>query len=67
VLSVSNFYCGLVLPISPFFVLLLEELDLQPQHFTLHFILQAVIFAYIYEMSKGATLLPLVHGQRGVV
>jgi hypothetical protein len=34
VLFVSNFPCGLALSISSFFVLLLEELGLQPQHFT---------------------------------
>jgi hypothetical protein len=39
VLFVSNLPCGLVLPISSFFVLLLEELGLQPQHFTPRFIL----------------------------
>jgi hypothetical protein len=31
--------CGLALPIWPFFLLLLEELGLQHQHFTPHFIL----------------------------
>jgi hypothetical protein len=56
VLFVSNLPCGLVLPISSFFLLLLEELGLQPHHFTPHFILQAVIFAYLCEMSVGATL-----------
>jgi hypothetical protein len=39
VLFVSNLPCGLVLPISSFFVLLLEEIGLQPQHLTPHFIL----------------------------
>jgi hypothetical protein len=39
VLFVSNFPCGLELPISSFFVLLLEELSLQPQHCTPYFIL----------------------------
>jgi hypothetical protein len=39
VLFVSNLPCGLALPISSFFVLLLEELGLQPQHITPHFIL----------------------------
>jgi hypothetical protein len=34
VLFVSNLPCGLALPISSFFMLLLEELGLQPQHFT---------------------------------
>jgi hypothetical protein len=39
VLFISNLPSGLVLPISSFFVLLLEELGLQPQHFTPCFIL----------------------------
>jgi hypothetical protein len=34
VLFVSYLSCGLVLPISPFFLLLLEELGLQLQHLT---------------------------------
>jgi hypothetical protein len=67
VLFISNLSCGLVLPISSFFVLLLEELGLQPQHFMPHFILQAAIFAYLCEMSVGATLLPLAFGRKGVV
>jgi hypothetical protein len=62
VLFVSNLPCGLALPILSFFMLLLEELGLQPQHFTPHFILQAVIFAYLCEMSVGVTLLPPVLG-----
>jgi hypothetical protein len=67
VLFVSNLPCGLVLLISSFFVLLLEELGLQPQHFTLRFILQASIFAYLYEMFVGATLLPPAFRRKGVV
>ena len=39
VFFVSNLPGGLALPISSFFVLLLEELGLQPQHFTPCFIL----------------------------
>jgi hypothetical protein len=58
VLFVSNFPSGLALPISFFFVLLLEELGLQPQHFTPCFILQAAIITYLRKMSVGATLLP---------
>jgi hypothetical protein len=58
VLFVSNPPSGLALPISSFFVLLLEELDLQPQHFTPCFILQTAIIAYLCKMSVGATLLP---------
>jgi hypothetical protein len=55
VLFVSNLPSGLVLPISSFFVLLLEELGLQPQHFTPCFILQTTIIAYLCNMSMGAT------------
>jgi hypothetical protein len=58
VFFVSNLPDGLALPISSFFVLLLEELGLQPQHFTPCFILQAAIIAYLRRMSMGATLLP---------
>jgi hypothetical protein len=39
VLFVSNLPCGLALSILSFFVLLLEELGLQPRHFTPRFIL----------------------------
>jgi hypothetical protein len=67
VLFVSNLPCGLALPISSFFVLLLEELGLQPQHFTPYFILQAVVFAYLCAMSMGATLLPPAFEQKGDV
>jgi hypothetical protein len=66
-LFVSNLPCGLALPISSFFVLLLEELGLQPQHLTPHFILQTFDFAYLREMSVGATLLPPAFGRKGVV
>jgi hypothetical protein len=66
-LFVSNLPCGLALPISSFFVLLLEELGLQPQHFTPHFILRAAIFAYFCEVSVGATLLPPAFRRKGVV
>jgi hypothetical protein len=64
---VSNLPCGLALPILSFFVLLLEELGLQPQHFTPHFILQEAIVAYLCETSVGAMLLPPVPGRKGVV
>src|SRR5688572_10190721 len=47
VLFVSYLSCGLVLPISPFFLLLLEELGLQFQHLTAHSILQVAIFAHL--------------------
>jgi hypothetical protein len=39
VLFTSYTSCGLVLPISPFFLLLLEEFGLQLQHLTPHSIL----------------------------
>ena len=67
VLFVSYLSCGLALPISSFFVLLLEELGLQPQHLTPHFILQAADFSYLREMSVGATLLPPAFGRKGAV
>jgi hypothetical protein len=66
VLFVSNLSCGLALPISSLFVLLLEELGLQPQHFTPCFILQAAIIAYLCKMSVGATLLPPAFRGMGV-
>jgi hypothetical protein len=43
----------LALPISPFFLLLLEEFGLQLQHLTPHSILQAAIFAHLCEMFVG--------------
>jgi hypothetical protein len=53
VLFVSYLSCGLVLPISPLFMLLLEEFGLQLQHLTPHSILQAAIFAHLCEMFVG--------------
>jgi hypothetical protein len=53
VLFVSYLSCGLALPISPFFLLLLEELGLQLQHIMPHSILQAAIFAHLCEMFVG--------------
>jgi hypothetical protein len=53
VLFISYLSCGLALPISPFFLLLLEELGLQLQHLTPHSILQAAIFAHLCEMFVG--------------
>jgi hypothetical protein len=53
VLFVSYISCGLVLPISPFFMLLLEDLGLQLQHLTPHSVLQAAIFAHLCEMFVG--------------
>ena len=53
VLFTSYISCGLALPISPFFLLLLEEFELQLQHLTPHSILQAAIFVHLYEMFTG--------------
>jgi hypothetical protein len=50
---VSYLSCGLVQPISPFFLLLLEELGLQLQHLTPHSSLQAAMFAHFCEMFMG--------------
>jgi hypothetical protein len=52
-LFVSYLSCGLALPISSFFLLLLEELGLQLQHLTPHSILQASIFVHLSEMFVG--------------
>jgi hypothetical protein len=53
VLFVSYLSCGLALPISPFFLLLLEEFGLQLQHLTPHSILQVAIFIHLCEMFVG--------------
>jgi hypothetical protein len=53
VLFTSYISCGLALPISPFFLLLLEEFGPQLQHLTPHSILQAAIFVHLYEMFVG--------------
>jgi hypothetical protein len=53
VLFVFYLSCGLALPISPFFLLLLEEFGLQLQHLTPHSILQAAIFVHLCEMFVG--------------
>jgi hypothetical protein len=53
VLFVSYLFCGLALPISPFFLLLLEEFGLQLQHLMPHSILQVAIFVHFYEMFMG--------------
>jgi hypothetical protein len=53
VLFVSYVSCGLALSISPFFLLLLEELGLQLQHLTPHSILQAAIFVHLCKMFVG--------------
>jgi hypothetical protein len=67
VLFVSYLSCRLALPISPFFLLLLEELGLQLQHLTPHSILQAAICAHLCEMFVGVALLPPALGRKGVV
>jgi hypothetical protein len=53
VLFTSYISCGLALPISPFFLLLLEEFGLQLQHLTPHSVLQAAIFVHLREMFVG--------------
>jgi hypothetical protein len=53
VLFTSYISCGLALPISPFFLLLLEEFELQLQHLTPHSVLQAAIFVHLCEMFVG--------------
>jgi hypothetical protein len=53
VLFVSYLFCGLALPISPLFLLLLEEFGLQLQHLTPHSILQVAIFVHFCEMFGG--------------
>jgi hypothetical protein len=53
VLFISYLSCVLALPISPFFLLLLEEFGLQLQHLTPHSNLQAAIFANLCEMFVG--------------
>jgi hypothetical protein len=53
VLFVPYLFCGLALPISPFFLLLLEVFGLQLQHLTPHSILQVVIFVHFCEMFVG--------------
>jgi hypothetical protein len=67
VLFVSYLPCVLVLPIWPFFLLLLEELGLQHQRLTAHPILQAAIFAHLCEMFVGVALLLLAFGRKGAV
>jgi hypothetical protein len=53
VLFTSYISCGLALPISPFFLLLLEEFEHQLQHLMPHSILQAAIFVHLCEMFVG--------------
>ena len=53
VLFVSYVTCGLGLPISSFFLLLLDDYGLQLQHLTPHSILQVSIFVHLCEMFVG--------------
>jgi hypothetical protein len=53
ILFISYISCGLALPISPFFLLLLEEFGLQLQHLRPHSVLQAAIFVHLREMFVG--------------
>jgi hypothetical protein len=53
VLFVPYLFCGLALPISPFFLLLLEEFGLQLQLLTPYSILQVAIFVHFCEMFVG--------------
>jgi hypothetical protein len=53
VLFTSYISSGLALPISPFFLLLLEEFGFQLQHLTPHSFLQAAIFVHLCEMFVG--------------
>jgi hypothetical protein len=45
--------CGLVPPISSFFLLLLEEFGLQLQHLTPYSVLLVAVFAHFMEMFMG--------------
>jgi hypothetical protein len=53
VLFNSYIMCGLVPPISSFFLLLLEEFGLQLHHLTPHSVLLAAVFAHFMEMFVG--------------
>ncbi|KAJ1265755.1 hypothetical protein BS78_08G099700 [Paspalum vaginatum] len=53
ILFVPYLYCGLGIPISSFFMLVLEAFGLQLQHLTPHSILHAAIFAHFCEMFVG--------------
>jgi hypothetical protein len=53
VLFNSYAMCGLVPPISSFFLLLLEEFGLQLQQLTPHSVLLVVVFAHFMEMFVG--------------
>jgi hypothetical protein len=53
VLFNSYAMCGLVPPMSSFFLLLLEEFGLQLQHLTPHSVLLVAVFAHFMEMFVG--------------
>jgi hypothetical protein len=53
VLFNSYIMCGLVPPISSFFLLLLEEFGLQVHHLTPHSVLLVVVFAHFMERFVG--------------
>ena len=53
VLFISHISTGLGLPISSFFLLLLENFGLQLQHLTPHSILLTSIFVHLCEMFVG--------------
>ena len=53
VLFISHICTGLGLPISSFFLLLLEDFDVQLQHLMPHSILLTSIFVHICEMFVG--------------
>ena len=53
VLFISHISTGLGLPISSFFLLLLEDFGLQLQHLTPHSLLLTSIFVHLCEMFVG--------------
>ena len=53
VLFISHISTGVGLPISSFFLLLLEDFGLQLQHLTPHSILMTSIFVHLCEMCRN--------------
>jgi hypothetical protein len=53
VLFTSYISCGLALPISPFFLLMLEEFGRHLQHLMPHSVLQKAIFVHLCQMFIG--------------
>jgi hypothetical protein len=51
--STSYISCGLALPISPFFLLMLEEFGRHLQHLMPHSVLQKAIFVHLCQMFIG--------------